>query len=49
MFWGASLIIIGVMILLDRLGIVDLSFSEYFVPMILIAFGVSMIGKRLRH
>lgn len=48
MFWGAILILFGGLILLNRAGLVSLEFSEYFVPVILIAWGISIILKKRR-
>ncbi len=48
MFWGASLIVIGILIFLDKAGVLDLRLGEYIIPGLLIIFGVRMLisGKK---
>lgn len=41
MFLGVMLLFIGIFWLLDSLNIVRLDFSEYILPVALIAFGIS--------
>jgi len=45
MFIGFLIIIIGVLMLCDHLGILPGDVWDYFVPMALIALGISMIFK----
>jgi hypothetical protein len=45
MFWGFLILLMGVLMLLDRLGIIYGNFWEYFWPGALVALGASMIFK----
>ncbi len=49
MFWGAAFIIVGSIILLNRLDFIDLRIGEYSLPVILIAWGVKIINSRKRE
>ncbi len=46
MFWGAAFIIVGSIILLNRLDLIDLRVGEYLLPVILIAWGIKIINSR---
>lgn len=48
MFWGASLVIIGVLLLLNKMELISLSFSEYLLPALLIAFGIRLLSRHKR-
>ncbi|MBN4057024.1 hypothetical protein JYU19_01805 [bacterium AH-315-J21] len=48
LFWGATLIVSGILILLNRAGILDLQLGEYIVPALLIIFGVRMLFSKKR-
>ncbi|MDD3732173.1 MAG: DUF5668 domain-containing protein [candidate division Zixibacteria bacterium] len=45
MFFGFLLILIGILLMLDKLGIINGDFWDYFWPVILVALGLSMIFK----
>ena len=45
MFWGFLLLLLGVLMLLEELGIIYGDFWDYFWPVALIALGISMILK----
>lgn len=45
MFIGILLLIIGVLMLLDRTGLINIHVGEFILPAILVALGVSMISK----
>jgi len=46
MLLGIFLILFGAILLLDRLGWVDIKAGEYLLPIFLIALGASMVVKR---
>jgi len=46
MFWGAILIVAGVLLLLSRAGVLPGSFWDYLLPIILIGIGANIILKR---
>lgn len=48
MFFGVLLIIMGVLMLLDQLGVLHGDMWDYFWPTVIIAIGVSMIFKHKR-
>ena len=48
MFIGILLTLIGVFMLLERAGVVSGPVSDYIVPVVLLALGISMILKE-RH
>ncbi len=48
MFLGLVVILIGVILLLERLNIIEGGFSTYW-PVLLIALGASMIYDRFRQ
>ncbi len=48
MFVGILLLLLGAMMLLDRLGIIYGDFWDYFWPAALIALGIHMIIKERR-
>ncbi len=45
MFFGSLLIILGILMLLDRMGIIHGDLWNYFWPILVIALGVSIIFK----
>lgn len=45
MFIGLLFILIGIMLLLNKLGVVPGEFSDYIVPIALVALGASFIFK----
>ncbi len=45
MFFGFLLILIGILLMLNKLGIINGDFWDYFWPAILVALGLSMIFK----
>lgn len=48
MFIGVLLVLLGALMLLDRLGIISGPVWDYFWPLALVALGVSMIVKNKR-
>ena len=46
MMIGIFLILFGSLMLLDKLGWIDIHLGEYLLPILLIALGVSMVVKR---
>jgi len=48
MFFGVLLLILGGLMLLDRLGLLRGDMWDYFWPLVVIAIGVSMIVKHKR-
>ncbi len=46
LFWGATLVVIGVLILLNQVGVVHLRLGEYIGPAILMIIGVRMLVSR---
>ena len=42
MFWGLAILIIGLILLLERLDLIEGGFSVYW-PVLLIALGVAMV------
>ena len=48
MFVGLFILLIGILMLLERMGIIQGSFGEYIVPIVLVAFGMSMIFNQKR-
>lgn len=48
MFIGFLILLLGVLMLLDRLGILQGNFWDYFWPVALIALGASMLIKNRR-
>lgn len=46
MFVGIFLLLMGVLMILDNLGVIYIRISEYIVPLALIALGVSFIADR---
>ncbi|UCD63712.1 MAG: hypothetical protein JSW34_13375 [Candidatus Zixiibacteriota bacterium] len=44
MFLGILLLLIGILMFLDRVGLIHIHFGEYIVPVALIALGVSFIA-----
>jgi hypothetical protein len=48
MFFGVLLIIMGVLMLLDQLGVLPGDMWDYFWPTVIMAIGVSMIFKDKR-
>jgi hypothetical protein len=45
MFVGFLLLLLGVLMLLDRLGIITVNIWDYFWPAVIIAFGLALILK----
>jgi len=45
MFVGALLVLLGVLMLLERMGIIYGSFWDYFWPACIVAVGLSLIFK----
>ena len=48
MFFGVLLIIMGILMLLDRIGVLQGDVWNYFWPTVIIAIGISMIFKDKR-
>ncbi len=48
MFIGFLILLIGILMLLDRLGVIHGDFWDYFWPGALIALGISMVLKDRR-
>ena len=46
MFVGILLVLFGVLMLLDRLGIIEGGIGDYFVPLVIIALGCSFIFRK---
>ena len=42
MFWGLAVLLVGLILLLERLDIIEGGFSTYW-PVLLIALGVAMV------
>ena len=42
MFWGLAVLLIGLVLLLERLDVIEGGFSTYW-PVLLIALGVAMV------
>ncbi len=49
MFVGTLLVFMGVLLLLDKLGIIHGNAWDYFWPIALIALGVSFITDKKKH
>jgi len=52
MMIGIFLILLGALMLLDRMNLIDIRFGQYIVPILLIALGGSMVlqkQKPTRH
>ncbi len=49
MFLGVLLLLLGVLLLLERLGVIPGGSWNYFWPVVIIAVGVSLIFKSRRH
>lgn len=45
MFVGALLVLVGVLMLLNQFGILPGRSADYFVPVALVALGISLITK----
>lgn len=45
MFWGTILLLLGMLMLLDKIGIIRGDIWDFFWPLALIALGVSMMLK----
>lgn len=43
MFIGFFILLLGIFMLLERIGVIDGSFGNYIVPIVLVALGASMI------
>ncbi len=43
---GIFLVIFGILLLLDRLGWIDIRMGQYILPIFLIALGGSMISRK---
>jgi hypothetical protein len=48
MFWGLLLVLLGVLMLLDQMGILAGDIWDIFWPLALVALGLSMIIKHKR-
>jgi len=48
LFVGVILLLIGILMLLDRMGIIHGEVGDYILPIALIAFGISFIFKNRR-
>lgn len=49
MFIGILLLLIGVLLILDKLGIFHISFGDYILPVALIALGLSFITEKRKN
>lgn len=49
MFVGVFILLMGLLMLLQRLGVIPGSFGDYIVPIALIAVGASMAFDRKKH
>lgn len=49
MFIGVLLLLVGVLLLLQRFGIICGDFWDWFWPIVVIAIGLSMIFKNLKR
>lgn len=45
MLVGIFLILLGSLMLLDRMGIIDIHVGDYIIPIVFIAIGASMVVK----
>jgi hypothetical protein len=45
MLIGIFLILLGSLMLLDRMGIIDIHMGDYIIPIVFIAIGASMVVK----
>lgn len=45
MFIGFFILLLGLFMLLDRMGVISGTFSDIIVPIVLVALGASMIFK----
>lgn len=48
MFVGVMVLLIGIVMLLDQLGIIRGDFSDFIVPIALVALGASMIFDKAK-
>ena len=48
MFFGVLLIVMGILMFLDQIGIIHGDWWDYFWPTVIVAIGVSMIFKHKR-
>ena len=48
MFFGVLLIVMGILMLLDQIGVIYGDWWDYFWPTVIVAIGVSMIFKDKR-
>ena len=46
MFIGFLILLLGILMLLERLGVIHGGFWDYFWPVALIALGISMVFER---
>jgi len=46
MLVGIFLILLGSLMLLDRMGIIDIHMGDYVIPIVFIAIGASMVVKQ---
>lgn len=49
MFLGVLILLIGVVMLMEQLGIIRGDFSDFIVPIALVAFGASMIFEKNKN
>jgi hypothetical protein len=47
LFWPAVLVIVGVLLLLNNLGLLDWLRADIFWPLVLIAVGLWLIARRV--
>lgn len=48
LFWGLAVMLVGVILLLERLDVIEGGLSDYW-PVLLIAVGVAMVGNWWRR
>jgi hypothetical protein len=49
MFWGAVLIVAGILLLLSRAGVIPGTVWDYLLPIVLIGIGANIIFKRSKR
>ncbi len=49
MFWGIALVLVGILLLLDRAGMIDIDFGDFIIPVVLIAWGLKTILNNRKH
>jgi hypothetical protein len=48
MLIGIFLILFGALMLLDKIGWIDIHMGDYILPILLIALGVSMVARQVQ-